>query len=686
MSEAIHCTRCGSVNAANQQFCTNCGQKLVAPPSAASPSAGQDTGSTLKGSGLLGRVLRIVRRILSLAALWLPRIPILGRLSDLLGIGELTSLNPFLALGSLGLAGLLGIIPTQYGHIDTTPFLYPIMAVISSFSPALGMVAGVIFGLGDLAEKMLTNQIYYTGTSNAADYLGARLGYIVAYSAVIVAGMLPGLMSRLFRRIARRVFGTGSGQPLPPGALGFASFISNPQFMEMAAGIVGGMIGGGLTNALAIPLEFPAFYLRANPDTSCYSVAVSNLTRGIGSTAVAGGAGSGLVSLTSGGGTGRSGPASSSPASSGPTVTDQKVVSGQEAIDRLKDAGLHDGDCVPVPDHWPSTPSNIKGVGYTKTRPHPTDPNKRCLDPSGTAITVEWTHPAGPTTSTIIEPGEDIMDGMRRTGFKPQTITTPEGTFVVSPENLPDNVAGIGHGSDTVIDPATGEEVVVIMPDTPVWIEHWPTQPKPPDPIPIEPITGPPPEPEPVGPREPEPEPEPPPEPPPPPPPEPPPEPEPPPPPPPPPAPPPQQQPPPKKKLPPKIKTFRLRMFSGGDGGAGIGGGVFTVEIQELRNGRFSRRRYFTFTGGGVTVGLDAGVTGPSDWVNFTSLQAARLEDFEGPGAMWVLPGVSLVYGFSGGMHLFFYNAKARCYLPWGWGWGAGATLTSFYFGWWEYR
>jgi hypothetical protein len=466
--------------------------------------------------------------------------------------------------------------------------------------------------------------------------------------------------------------------------------------MEMAAGIVGGFIGGGLTNALAIPLEIPAFMLRANPDISCYNVAVGNLTRGIGTTAVAGGAGSGLVSLTSGSSTGRSGPAASSPASSGPTVTDQKVVSGEEALERLKDAGLHDGDCVPVPDHWPSTPSNIKGIGYTKTRPHPTDPNKRCLDPSGTAITVDWTHPAGPTTSTIIEPGQDIISGLTKTGFDPSritTVTTDKGTFVVSPENLPDNVAGIGHGSDTI--KVNGEDVVVILPDTPVWIEHWPPgPPSTPPVIDIEPITGPSEEPEPVGPREPPPESEPPPPPPPEPPPEPPPpppeppkEPEPPPPPPPPPpAPPPQPQKPPKKPERPKTKTFRLKMISGGDGGAGLGGGVFTVLIQELYGKRFSRQRYFTFTGGGITLGGTAGTAVKSDWVYFKSLEAANLEDFDGPGAIWALPGASLVYGFSTGMHLFFYSAKARCYMPWGFGWGAGVTVSNFYFGWWELR
>lgn len=134
------------------------------------------------------------------------------------------------------------------------------------------------------------------------------------------------------------------------------------------------------------------------------------------------------------------------------------------------------------------------------------------------------------------------------------------------------------------------------------------------------------------------------------------------------------------------MKTFRTRMISGGDGGAGLGGGIFTIEIQEMPGGRFGRRKYFTFAGGGLTAGGAAGSTGPSGWVNFTSLQAACLEDFEGGGAIWALPGAAVGVGISMGMHLFFYSAKARCYMPWGGGLGVGLTLSSFYFGWWEMR
>jgi hypothetical protein len=135
-----------------------------------------------------------------------------------------------------------------------------------------------------------------------------------------------------------------------------------------------------------------------------------------------------------------------------------------------------------------------------------------------------------------------------------------------------------------------------------------------------------------------------------------------------------------------KMKTFRIRMVSGGDGGAGVGGGLFTVEIQEMPGGRFGRRKYFTFGGVGLTFGLDAGATGPSGWVNFTSIRATCLEEFEGPGAMGIGPGAALIYGASAGMMLFFVNAAARVYLPWGGGWGLGAAFGSFYMGWWEMR
>jgi len=685
MNEPLRCQRCGSGNAPGQRFCTNCGQSLQSLSAESPGSASPAPVPPRSASGFLASVLRVVNRIFSLALRWIPRLPLYGRLAPFLGLDELTSLRPVFTLGALGLVGLLGLYPSPLGHIDTTPFLYPIMALISSFNPALGMISGVIFGIGDFVEKLVTNQVYYSGSANIIDYLGARLGYIISYSAVILAGMLPGVMSRAFRLTARKIFGDqGDGEFRPPGALGFVAFTADSRVIEAAAGIVGGFLGGGLASAAAIPLEIPAFMLRANPDISCYSVAVGNLTRGIMPTAVAGGAGAAISSMTGGASGGGGSAATSSPAVAPPMVTDQKVVSGEEAIQRLTDAGLHDGDCVPVPDHWPSTPSNVKGVGYTKTRPHPTDPNKRCLDPSSTVITVDWTHPTGPTTTTSIEPGENIKDRITAIGFDPpRTVTINGETFVVSPENLPDNVAGIGHGSDTVIDPKTGEEVVIIRPDTPVIIEHWPPTPQTPPPITIPPPeTGPGPDPEPVGPKPPPDEPEPPP--PPPPPPEPPPEPPPQPPPTPPPQPPPQ--PPPKKPQRKKMKTFRIRMISGGDGGAGIGGGVFTVEIQEMPGGRYGRRKYFTFAGGGLTAGGAAGSTGPSGWVNFTSLQAACLEDFEGGGAIWALPGAAVGVGISMGMHLFFTSAKARCYMPWGGGLGVGLTLSSFYFGWWEMR
>jgi hypothetical protein len=389
---------------------------------------------------------------------------------------------------------------------------------------------------------------------------------------------------------------------------------------------------------------------------------VGNLTRGIPTTAIAGGAGGAVGSVTGGGAAVSSPAAPSSPASaspSSPTVTDQKVVSGQDAIDWLDEQGLHDGDCVPVPDHWSSSPTGLRGVGYTTTGKHK-DPDKRCLDPSGIAITIDWTHPPGPTKTTSIKPGENIKDRIEDIYAEPpQTIETDEGTVVISPENFPDHVAGIGHVTKTVKDPNTGEKVVVIDPDHPVIIEHWD-----PPPVPIDPITIPPaytdtgPIPDPIGPREPPEEPK----------------------------PPPQPQKPPKQPQRKKMKTFRLRVYSAGDGGVIVGGGVFTVEIQEMPGGRFGRRKYFTFVGGGLTIGIEACATGKSDWVSFKSRQPACLEDFEGSGAIWVLLGAGLGISYSFGTHFIFNNANARCVMPSGWGWGVGAGITSFYVGWWEMR
>jgi hypothetical protein len=64
-----------------------------------------------------------------------------------------------------------------------------------------------------------------------------------------------------------------------------------------------------------------------------------------------------------------------------------------------------------------------------------------------------------------------------------------------------------------------------------------------------------------------------------------------------------------------KTRDFRLRVVVGVDGGAGLGAGEFTIEIQELIHGRRGRRRYFTFVGGGLNIGFTVPPhqrTGPS--------------------------------------------------------------------------
>ena len=677
MKETLRCKRCGSDNAASQRFCTNCGTALQAPVAETPPSPGPSQPSSpdvqkqiqagsepnQRASRILGIPLGFVPRVINLALRWIPRIPFYSRVAPFLGLNELSGIRPVFTLGALAIAGFLGLYPSRLGHIDTTPFLYPIMALISSFNPALGMVSGVIFGIGDFAEKLITNQVYYSGSANIVDYLGARIGYIISYSAVIFTGMLPGVMSRAFRLAARKLFGNQASPP--PGALGFIAFTADSRVMEAAASVVGGLLGGGLASVAAIPLELPAFMLRANPDISCYSLAVGNLTRGITPTAIAGGAGGALVGLTSGGGGGASGPAApsapaSTPASVPPMVIDQKVVSGDEAIQRLIDEGLHDGDCVPVPDHWASTPSNVRGVGYTKTRPHPTDPNKRCLDPEHIAITVDWPHPPGPTKQTWIEPGgtpkeriEDIENGLGDLGFpSPGRVKTPDGEFVRAPENLPDHVAGVGHGTRTVTDPSTGEKVVVINPEMPIAVEHWPKQPTPsPSPTPPPPSPTPPPPsptPPPPSPTPPPPSPTPP--------------------------PPSPTPPPPSPSPPPKTYVFGMRPLVAIEGGEIVVASLMCVKVRGIHGG--SGDGYLVYKGVGAGAGTPVSVWGPGFENQVIATQPMTVAQFQGGGAVGGI-GAAVGVGLSANSIVFFCGPLPNVYwVPAGFAIGAGGGFS----------
>jgi hypothetical protein len=103
-----------------------------------------------------------------------------------MGLDQFASLNRWIVFGALGLTALLGLYPSHLGHIDTTPFIYQLMPIISCINPALGLLCAIVFGVTDMTEKMITNNIY--GSTGLGNYIGARVGYLIAYSAVIVAG------------------------------------------------------------------------------------------------------------------------------------------------------------------------------------------------------------------------------------------------------------------------------------------------------------------------------------------------------------------------------------------------------------------------------------------------------------------------------------------------------------------
>ncbi len=288
------CQECGQQFDRPMRFCTNCGSpiKATAPtpvperppvetavPTVSPPRPAVSTGE--RGwERVLGRVTAPVFRGLS-------RLPFYSRLAPYLGLNQLARLHSLVVLASLVVPALLGFYSSQYGHIDTTPWLFQVMPIISYISPMLGLLGGVVFGIADMAEKMVTNNIY--GATGFGNYVGARVGYLISYSSVIVLGVLPGLLARVFRLTARRIMAASATRSTDGGE--FVGTFTQ-QAIETAASIVGLMAGAGIAPLIAIPLELPAFYFRPNPDYSCYSAAVNNLrnvTRSAAATAGIGG-------------------------------------------------------------------------------------------------------------------------------------------------------------------------------------------------------------------------------------------------------------------------------------------------------------------------------------------------------------------------------------------------------------
>jgi len=354
------CPSCGQAIQPEWQRCPHCGKSIT-------PVNESIEGVKLVLLRVLDRLSNLANQMMGWIEKLLRRLPFYERLAPHFGFRQLRRYRRWITLAALLIPLLLGLYPSPHGHIDTTPFIYQFMALLSYFNPVLGIIGGVAFGVGDFLEKLITNQIYGM-TSNIGDYVGARIGYIVAYSSVILMGVLPGLLARIFQSFARRL-APRSGSARSGSGMGAAGTGFN--WLEAAAGVVGGMLGGGIAGGLAIPLNFPAFYLRPNPDVSCYAAAVTDLTRLIPASSLSGGLGPALDAgsrvlkpgsripgtsgpTTSGAGTGpKTTGIGTATSPAGPTT--DRIYDGKDAVRILKDMNIYE-DIKNLdhddPDYW----------------------------------------------------------------------------------------------------------------------------------------------------------------------------------------------------------------------------------------------------------------------------------------------------------------------------------------------
>lgn len=259
------------------------------------------------GSAAIDELAELLTRpIRALADGCLRRWPWLARWEWLLEVDRLRRIPPVMLVLVLGYVFYRGIQTTHLGHIGTDRLIYPLLSAISYFNPFLGIVSAALFGIGDLLQKLVVNDIYGSrGVGRLAplaaygdlNYWGGVVGYAVAYSSLVMAGFVPGLLARvfrlavqrtitfvLFRRAAAAADGASSASPYA-GAHVSASPVSvlmpggvEPRYpvAELAAAVIGAGVGGaGVMYFVAPTLEAPAFLWRPNPDVSCHNLEVS---------------------------------------------------------------------------------------------------------------------------------------------------------------------------------------------------------------------------------------------------------------------------------------------------------------------------------------------------------------------------------------------------------------------------
>ncbi|MDQ7823310.1 MAG: hypothetical protein RDV48_10985 [Candidatus Eremiobacteraeota bacterium] len=216
------------------------------------------------------------------AAFALKVFPGLRRLDGLLEIESLRRRHPILLAFSLIYVLWRGLRITNLGHIGTDPIIYPLIGALSGFNPFLGMACGVIYGIGDLIQKLFKPDMYGAKGWEDPNYWGAMAGYAVSYSSLVIMGLLPGLLARIsgliVRAILRRIFfrrmAASADGAQPAAAVTYS-------FAELLARVAGAYAGGYVVMDKIAPVtELPAFYWRPHPDVSCHHLEVNTHLRG----------------------------------------------------------------------------------------------------------------------------------------------------------------------------------------------------------------------------------------------------------------------------------------------------------------------------------------------------------------------------------------------------------------------
>jgi hypothetical protein len=146
----------------------------------------------------------ITRPVRDLADGALRVVPAIRRAEWLLETERLKKMHPVMLAVILAFVIKRGLNTTNLGHIGTDPIIYPLLSSVSVFNPFLGVVCGAAFGIGDLIQKLFVNDMYGTNGRDL-NYVGAMVGYVFAYSAVMFAGVFPGVLSRVGQFTARRL-------------------------------------------------------------------------------------------------------------------------------------------------------------------------------------------------------------------------------------------------------------------------------------------------------------------------------------------------------------------------------------------------------------------------------------------------------------------------------------------------